>query len=80
MNKTINLPLYKMPNGNVIDLRIIWCVDDLEEWTYDDQFDVSFTVYYKEGMNDEFRGDRKWLTMQREDLIENWNKTIGRER
>ena len=74
MNKTISLPLFQMPEGSVVDLRRVWNVGPIRR-----QYDGKdyFRVNYGEGMSDDFDGEEKWLRIERENLIDNWNKVVG---
>ena len=74
MDKTISLPLFQMPDGSVVDLRRVWCVEPIKNWG--DEKD-HFKVNYEEGMSDTFGGEGKWLKIERENLIDNWNKVVG---
>ncbi len=81
MTKTINLPLYQTPNGSVVDLRAVLEVEAALGLKYDNvKGDMEFRVHYKDGMEDAFVGEGKWLELQREDFVENWNKVVSRER
>ena len=71
MNKTINLPLFQMPDGSVVDLHRVWNVEPIRRWIEGKDY---FKVNYGEGMHDTFEGEEKWLRIERENLIDNWNK------
>ena len=79
MTKTISLPLYRLPNGDVVDLRRVWVVESMQHSSYEKDMERAdyFIVRYKENMKDHFRGEAKWLKMERELLIENWNKVLS---
>ena len=74
MNKTISLPLFQMSDGSAVDLRRVWCVEPIKSWSEGDNY---FRVNYGEGMHDTFKGEEKWLKIERENLIDNWNKVVG---
>ncbi len=74
MNKTISLPLFQMPDGSMIDLRRVWDVEPIRSQYGGKDY---FRVNYEEGMHDNFEGEEKWLRIERENLIDNWNKVIG---
>ena len=75
MNTTINLPLYQMPDSGIVDLRIVRVIGPMREWEYPAKRDY-FRVYYNENQDDTFEGEFQWLSMQRNDLIKNWNRVI----
>jgi len=78
MNMTINLPLYQMPNSGIVDLRIIWAVGPMRKWECPKEIDY-FKVYYNDDQAGTFEGESQWLSMQRNDLIKNWNEVVGSE-
>ena len=73
MNKTLPLPLFEMPDGSVADLRYLWGVEEVQESCDGDG--AWFKVYYTIGSyTNTFLGEKKWLFLERDNLIKQWTK------
>lgn len=54
MDTTINLPLYQMPDGGVIDLRIVRAVGPMGAYHGGKDY---FRIYYNQDQGDTFEGE-----------------------
>ena len=74
--KNAILPLYRMPDGAVVDLRKICSVNPIAVSEFF-PYNALFTVHFSENMKDLYEGEMKWLLLERDTLIETWHKVTN---